>query len=191
MVMFNKLLVLLLFSVSLLFLTGCETSQSGKYHSKAHKKQFNQKSITKKIAYFDKKMSRLKEKGAKLYYPQETKRLEKSLAEMKRLKKSGATRTLRALMKDYHNLSCKLEEKLDKKHAKRLKKKAHKKAKMHAIDPAKQAVATYSVKAGDSLYSIARAHYGDASKWRLIYRANKALLESSDDIKIGQVLRLP
>lgn len=37
----------------------------------------------------------------------------------------------------------------------------------------------YKVKSGDCLYNIAKAKYGDASKWPLIYEANKNVIEST------------
>ncbi|WBA41630.1 LysM peptidoglycan-binding domain-containing protein [Hymenobacter canadensis] len=51
---------------------------------------------------------------------------------------------------------------------------------------------TYTVVSGDSLSKIARNHYGDGTKWKQIYEANKAIIGSDPDkIEIGQVLTLP
>lgn len=38
---------------------------------------------------------------------------------------------------------------------------------------------TYTVEYGDCLYNIAKAAYGDSSKWKAIYEANKSLIEST------------
>jgi hypothetical protein len=62
---------------------------------------------------------------------------------------------------------------------------------------------SYTVQEGDCLYNIAKAAYGDSSKWRDIYNANKQVIEdtarkrglkSSEDghwIFIGTVLVIP
>ena len=38
---------------------------------------------------------------------------------------------------------------------------------------------TYTIKSGDTLWSIAVKFYGDGSKWRLIYEANKDIIEQT------------
>jgi|CXWL01.1.fsa_nt_gi nucleoid-associated protein YgaU len=50
---------------------------------------------------------------------------------------------------------------------------------------------TYTVKSGDSLSKIAKAMYGDASKYPTIFEANKPMLKDPDKIYPGQVLRIP
>lgn len=50
---------------------------------------------------------------------------------------------------------------------------------------------TYTVKAGDNLSKIAKAIYGDATKWGVIYEANKGILKSPSRIYPGQVLVIP
>lgn len=58
--------------------------------------------------------------------------------------------------------------------------------------PAAPAGDKYTVKSGDSLSKIAKAHYGDAMKWKQVYEANKALIGSNPDmIQPGQELTLP
>lgn len=52
-------------------------------------------------------------------------------------------------------------------------------------------VRTYSVRPNDSLGSIAQRIYGDATKWRVIYDANREVLRAPDDVRIGQVLVIP
>lgn len=49
----------------------------------------------------------------------------------------------------------------------------------------------YEVQKGDSLSKIAKDRYGDASKWKMIYEANKDLLKNPDIIHPGQMLELP
>ncbi len=56
--------------------------------------------------------------------------------------------------------------------------------------PAKQAT-FYTVKSGDSLSKIAKAHYGDANKYPVIFEANRPMLSDPDKIYPGQVLRIP
>jgi len=50
---------------------------------------------------------------------------------------------------------------------------------------------TYTVKPGDTLSAIAKAMYGDASKYPRIFEANKPMLKDPDKIYPGQVLRIP
>jgi nucleoid-associated protein YgaU len=53
------------------------------------------------------------------------------------------------------------------------------------------AAGTYIVVKGDSLSKIAKEQYGDASKWRKIYEANRDLIKDPDLIYPGQSLRIP
>jgi nucleoid-associated protein YgaU len=50
---------------------------------------------------------------------------------------------------------------------------------------------TYTVAKGDTLSKIAKDHYGKASRWPLIFEANRDQLDNPDRIKPGQVLRIP
>jgi len=51
---------------------------------------------------------------------------------------------------------------------------------------------TYPVASGDSLWAIAKKHYGDGSKWKAIYEANKSTIGANPNlIYPGQVLTLP
>lgn len=61
-----------------------------------------------------------------------------------------------------------------------------------ASAPAKEPV-FYTVKKGDNLSKIAEAHYGKgkASKYTVIFEANKPMLTHPDKIYPGQVLRIP
>jgi nucleoid-associated protein YgaU len=59
-----------------------------------------------------------------------------------------------------------------------------------AASPA-QASVFYTVKKGDNLSTIAKDHYGAASKYMAIFEANKPMLKDPDKIYVGQVLRIP
>ena len=61
---------------------------------------------------------------------------------------------------------------------------------MEVVEPAPEAT-FYTVQSGDSLSKIAKAHYGDAMKYPVIFEANKPMLEDPDKIYPGQVLRIP
>lgn len=50
---------------------------------------------------------------------------------------------------------------------------------------------TYTVVAGDSLSKISKHFYGDASKWKSIWEANKEQIKNPDLIQVGQVLTIP
>ncbi len=49
----------------------------------------------------------------------------------------------------------------------------------------------YTVVKGDNLSKIAKAHYGNAMKYPVIFEANKPMLKNVDLIYPGQVLRIP
>ncbi len=49
----------------------------------------------------------------------------------------------------------------------------------------------YTVQSGDSLSKIAKAQYGNAMKYMVIFEANKPALTDPDKIYPGQVLRIP
>ncbi len=51
--------------------------------------------------------------------------------------------------------------------------------------------AQYTVVAGDTLSGIATKYYGDASKWPIIFEANRNEIQDPDRIFAGQVLRIP
>lgn len=58
-------------------------------------------------------------------------------------------------------------------------------------DPA-TTTSTYPVSSGDSLWAIAKRHYGDGAKWKAIYEANKSTIGANPNlIYPGQVLTLP
>ena len=49
----------------------------------------------------------------------------------------------------------------------------------------------YTVKKGDTLSAISKAHYGNPNKYNVIFEANKPMLKHPDKIYPGQVLRIP
>ncbi len=51
--------------------------------------------------------------------------------------------------------------------------------------------AYYTVQSGDTLSKIAKAHYGNAMKYPVIFEANRPMLAHPDKIYPGQVLRIP
>ncbi len=57
--------------------------------------------------------------------------------------------------------------------------------------PSAQEYIPYTVCPGDSLWAIARARYGQGSKWNLIYEANQGRLRDPALIRVGQVLMIP
>ena len=57
--------------------------------------------------------------------------------------------------------------------------------------PAEAPAKTYTVKSGDTLSKIAKEHLGDAGAYMKIFDLNKDQLTNPDQIKPGQVLRLP
>ncbi len=61
---------------------------------------------------------------------------------------------------------------------------------MDVVTPAPDST-FYTVQSGDSLSKIAKAQYGDAMKYPLIFEANKPMLTDPDLIYPGQVLRIP
>ena len=53
------------------------------------------------------------------------------------------------------------------------------------------ATRTYTVRAGDSLSSIAEHFYGNPADWPSIYHANESLVHNPNDIYAGEVLKIP
>lgn len=49
----------------------------------------------------------------------------------------------------------------------------------------------HTVVSGDWLSKIAKTYYGDATKYDVIFEANKPMLQDPDEIYPGQVLRIP
>lgn len=59
------------------------------------------------------------------------------------------------------------------------------------LDAAAFTSRTYTVEKGDTLSKIAKAMYGNAGKYPVIFEANQPMLKHPDKIYPGQVLRIP
>jgi len=59
------------------------------------------------------------------------------------------------------------------------------------VEEEKPQATMYTVQPGDSLSKIAKAHYGDAMKYTVIFEANTPMLKDPNKIYPGQVLRIP
>lgn len=57
--------------------------------------------------------------------------------------------------------------------------------------PMQPAVRTHRVEPGETLSRIAARVYGDAGRWREIFEANREVLRSPQDLRVGQVLVVP
>ncbi|MFC1850790.1 LysM peptidoglycan-binding domain-containing protein [candidate division CSSED10-310 bacterium] len=57
--------------------------------------------------------------------------------------------------------------------------------------PAEGASEFYTIKPGDTLGKIAKEHYGDAMKYKMIFEANETVIKNPDMIYPGQKIRLP
>ncbi len=60
-----------------------------------------------------------------------------------------------------------------------------------SITSGEQSATEYTVKEGDTLWSIAERHYGDGSKWRRIQKANEGKICDDGNIKAGMVIVMP
>ncbi len=72
-------------------------------------------------------------------------------------------------------------------------KKNEAKPKGFSFDPKKSGkIKSYTVKAGDTLSSIAKEFYGDPAKYERIYKVNKTTIgDDPDNLKVGQELKIP
>ena len=61
---------------------------------------------------------------------------------------------------------------------------------LEVAEPAVEAV-YHTVESGDTLWAIAKKHYGNGSKYTAIFEANKPMLADPDKIYPGQNLRIP
>ncbi|WFB35018.1 LysM peptidoglycan-binding domain-containing protein [Kiritimatiellota bacterium B12222] len=57
--------------------------------------------------------------------------------------------------------------------------------------PVENNVKTYTVKRGDTLGRISQKMYGEASRWRTIYDANRDVIPNQNALKLGTVLVIP
>lgn len=49
----------------------------------------------------------------------------------------------------------------------------------------------HTVQPGDTLFKIAQQYYGNRSRWRDIFAANRGVMKSETDLKVGMQLRIP
>jgi len=47
------------------------------------------------------------------------------------------------------------------------------------------------VQPGDTLSKISQQYYGNRTKWREIYAANRGVMKSESDLKAGMQLKIP
>jgi nucleoid-associated protein YgaU len=59
------------------------------------------------------------------------------------------------------------------------------------VDHLPQAPTIHVVKKNETLGHIAQLHYGEASKWRLIFEANRDKLDTPDMVRAGMKLTIP
>ena len=59
------------------------------------------------------------------------------------------------------------------------------------VEAAEPEAQFHTVERGDTLSAIAKKYYGKASKYPVIFEANKPMLDNPDRIYPGQVLRIP
>lgn len=53
------------------------------------------------------------------------------------------------------------------------------------------AARTHVVRPGDTLSKLAQQYYSDRAKWRDIYAANRGVMKSEGDLKVGMALKIP
>jgi LysM repeat protein len=49
----------------------------------------------------------------------------------------------------------------------------------------------HTVQPGDTLFKISQQYYGNRTRWREIYAANRGVMKSETDLKVGMQLRIP
>ena len=57
--------------------------------------------------------------------------------------------------------------------------------------PAEEPTEFYVIQKGDTLSKIAKAYYGDAMKYPVIFEANREVIKNADLIYPGQTVRIP
>lgn len=103
--------------------------------------------------------------------------------------KDGLDVSVEIQLKQYRDYSTKVL-KIKKKNASSSKKKSVTVKKERSSNTAPKAK-KYTVKSGDSLWTIAKKYYGDGSKYKKIYNANKDKVNNPNLIYPGQVLTIP
>ena len=57
--------------------------------------------------------------------------------------------------------------------------------------PTRASGTRHVVARGDTLYSISKRYYGSGNRWREIYAANRSIMDSETDLKVGSELIIP
>lgn len=57
--------------------------------------------------------------------------------------------------------------------------------------PATGAYRRHTIGKGDTLYSLAQKYYGNRSRWRDIYAANRDVMKNEGDLRIGMEVKIP
>jgi nucleoid-associated protein YgaU len=60
-----------------------------------------------------------------------------------------------------------------------------------AVPAARSETRTHVVQKGDTLQSLSLRYYGTRSSWEKIFAANRAILPSKDQLRVGQQLVIP
>jgi phage tail protein X len=64
-------------------------------------------------------------------------------------------------------------------------------AERRTTSPPAGAPRRHTVQAGDTLYKLAQQYYGNRARWRDIYAANRGVMKSETDMRIGVQLAIP
>ena len=126
----------------------------------------------------------LKSKAADVKYPTKFKGLSKLLMEAKTLQEIKAYESLESILTDYFKQVKELKSALSKQS--QIENQPEKNKESLIIQDK-----THTVVSGDTLYSIARKYYQDASKWGFIFEANRDKLTDSRQLTIGTRLVIP
>lgn len=59
------------------------------------------------------------------------------------------------------------------------------------VEPSRQKVEYYVIRAGDTLGALAEKYYGNASSYPRIFEANRGIIEDPNRIFVGQKIRIP
>lgn len=60
-----------------------------------------------------------------------------------------------------------------------------------AVQPPAAGNRRHTVQPGDTLFKISQQYYGNRTRWRDIYAANRNVMKSETDLKVGTLLRIP
>lgn len=60
-----------------------------------------------------------------------------------------------------------------------------------SVAPSPGRARTHVVQPGDTLYKLAQQYYNDRARWRDIFAANRDVMKTETDLRIGMTLRIP